>query len=395
MTDVAWTFSAAGEITERWEWLTDLLPAPTGPVQARRLRTSPRIFQGFDALEAAARRRQLENALIANGSGTWAVPLVQDAATLTAPASTGSTLLALDAVDRRFRVGGRVLLMVDDPRVFDLAEVVAVEDDELELADPPTVAWPAGTRVVPAESGRLNGLPSLARFTADAVPLRVEFRLTEPLVETEDAGDATYRSLPVLELHPDWSVEPVAQPDRLLQTVDAGTGPVSVFDLPEIPLGALRFEVVMQGRAALAAFRRLLAALAGRWALLWVPTLAQDLRVTGALVAASTTLDVEWSGLGDTDLAPNRRDLRIALGDGTVLYRRITAVAALGDDEERLTLDSTLGVTAAATDVVSVSFLVLSRQDADVNLLRHWSGADGDEVGLSELAFRGELDSGL
>jgi hypothetical protein len=391
MTDVAWTFSAAGEITERWEWLTDLMRAATGPEQGRRLRISPRIFHAFDALEVGAGRRQMENALAVHGSDTWAVPLVQDGGTLTAAASTVSTTIELDTADRRFRVGGRVLLMADDPRTYDLGTVASIDVDALELEDPPAIAWPAGTRVVPVESAVINGMPSLARFTADAVPLRIEFRLVEPLDVVEDAGDATYRGLPVLEIRPDWSVEPTSTPEREQQLVDGGSGPVSIIDLPGIPLGALRVEVVLLTRAELAAFRSLLTALAGRWGSIWVPTYAQDLRVTGALVAASSTLDVEWSGLGASDLVPNRRDVRIALANGTVLYRRITDVDALGDDQERLTLDSALGVNAAAADVVSVSFLVLSRQDTDVNVLRHWS----DGVVISELTFRGVLASGV
>jgi hypothetical protein len=391
VTDVVWSYSADGEVVERWEWLTDLMRAATGPEQARRLRTSPRIFQAFDALESGASRRQLENALIAHGSDTWAVPLVQDAAVLTAAASSLSTTLALDTTDRRLRVGGRVLLVADDPRTYDLGTVASVDVDAIELEAPPALAWPAGTTVVPVESGMLHVTPSLARFTGDAVPLRLEFRLTEPLDVAEDAGDATYRGLPVLEWDPDWSVEPTAQPERQQLTVDAGTGPVSVFDLPEIPLGLHRIEVVLQSRAELVAFRKLLYALAGRWGSIWVPTLAQDLRVTGALVAASSTLDVEWSGLGATDLVPNRRDIRIELASGAVLYRRITDVDALGDDQERLTLDSALGVNAAAAEVASVSYLVLRRQDSDVNLLRYWS----DGVVVSELTFRGVLASGV
>jgi hypothetical protein len=391
VTDVAWTFSAAGEITERWEWSTDLMQAKTGPEQGRRLRISPRIFQAFDALEAGAARRHLENVLIANGAGTWGVPLVQDVTVLTEAASTGSMALACDTTDRRFHVGGRALLVADNPRTFDVGTVAAIAVDELTLEDEPSVAWPAGTRVVPLESGRLTGMPPLWRFSANAVPLRVEFRLADPLDVPEDVGDAAYRGLPVFEIPPDWSQEPNAQPERQLEEVDAGTGPVSVFDMVEIPLGLQRFEICLTTRPALTAFRSLLYALAGRWGSIWVPTFAQDLRVTGALLAASSTLDVEWSGLGDYDLAPNRRDIRIELASGAVLYRRITDVDALGDDQERLTLDSALGVNAAAAEVASVSFLVLSRQDSDVNLLRYWS----DGVVVSELTFRGVLASGV
>lgn len=389
--DATWTFSADGEIRERWDWLSDGLAAATGPEQGRRLRTDPRVVQAFDALESGWARRWLENLIAAFGSGSWGVPIVQDATWLDDAAGPGSAVLACDTTLRRFAVGARVLIVGDDPRTFDIGTIEALDDDEITLADPPANAWPAGTPVVPLHSGRLEPAPPLSRFTADDLPVPLQFRITEPLPLEEDAGDATYRGYPVFEFGPDWSDEPTAQPDRKQLRVDVGVGPVSVIDLPEIPLGSQRVSAVLQGRAEIVAFRALLGALAGRWSPLWVPTFAQDLRVTGDLVAASALLDVEWCGLQDLELAPNRRDIRIEMGDGTVLYRRITAVAALGDDQERLTLDSALGVTAAATAVRSVSYLVFSRQDADVNLIRYWSC----ELAVSELVFRGVLDSGV
>lgn len=386
--DATWTFSAAGEVTERWEWLTDSLTATTGPEQGRRLRTDPRVVEAFDALESGASRRWCENLIVAFGSGTWGVPIVQDATWLASDAGPGSAVLACDTTLRRFAVGQRVLILGDDPRTFDIGTIEALDVDEITLADPPANDWPAGSRVVPLVSGRLEPVPSLARFTGDDVPIALSFRITEPLPLEEDAGDVTYRGVPVLTLGPDWSAEPMAQPERRALRVDVGIGPVSVIDLPEIPLGLLRINAVLEGRAEIVDFRALLGALAGRWGAIWVPTFAQDLRVTGALVSGSAQLDVEWSGLADLELKPNRRDIQITLQDGTVVRRRITAVAEIDEDTERLTLDSNLGVSAAANTVTSVSFLVLSRQDADVNLIRYWTS----ECATSELVFRGILD---
>ncbi len=391
MTDpVVWTWPAAGDIAERLEWLTDAMPAATGPRQHRRLRIAPRIYPVFDTLVSGADRRWLENAVAANGSGDWLVPLVQDGSYLVTPWPAGSLSLVMDADTtlRRFTDGGKVLLINDDARTYDVCEVVALTESTIEVAALPDHDWAAGTRVVPLVTGKLATVPDFSRFTGDDVPLQMTFRLTEPLDWTPDAGPATYRDYPVLELLPDWSSEPAYSPDRATMTVDEGTGPVSVIDLPGVPLGLTTLQFSLQGRAELGAFLALLYALAGRWSPLWLPSHAQDLLVTGALVSASTQLDVEWSGLSEFDLAPNRRDIRIELRNGIILYRRIASVSAISLSTERLVLDSALGVTATAADVSLVSFLAFACQDTDVNLLRYWS----DELVVSDLRLRGVLD---
>ena len=57
---VAWTFAAGGDYTEELAWLTDLLQAPTGGTQHRRLRQSPRTTLTFSALESGANRRWMD-----------------------------------------------------------------------------------------------------------------------------------------------------------------------------------------------------------------------------------------------------------------------------------------------------------------------------------------------
>jgi hypothetical protein len=63
--------------------------------------------------------------------------------------------------------------------------------------------------------------------------------------------------------------------------------------------------------------------------------------------------------------------------------------AAVVAGGERLVLDAAFGVDADVEDVLQVSFLMLARQDTDVNLLRYWR----DDVVETELQFRGVLDN--
>jgi hypothetical protein len=237
--------------------------------------------------------------------------------------------------------------------------------------------------VIPLAPARLLGLPPLSRFTGDAVPASVQFRVITPPAVTEDAGEATYRSLPVFEFRPDWDADPVHQPDRLLGTWDAGAGPVSEYDLAGIALARQAYTVTILGRVQIAAFRRMLYAFGGRWGVFWLPSWAQDFRPVAGITPTGTTLDVAWTGISTRDLQTNRRDIRIELADGSILYRRITNAAPYGNGE-RLTVDAAFGVTASTAQIRSVSFLALARQDADVNLLRFFTF----EVMYTDMAFR-------
>lgn len=385
-----WTFSAAGQITERLDWLTDPMQAVTGPEQRRRLRIAPRTFLGFETLESRASRRHMETLLIANGAGEWLAPLWQDAADLESAwvAGSPSPVLAVDTTLRRFRVGGSVLLIRENSRVFDVGVVASVEDGELELEDGPALSWPAGTAVVPLVLAKIDAMPALSRFTSDDVPALVSFRVTEPLDWGEDAGDADYRGVPVLEWIPDGAQDPGFTPERRLGRVDAESGRVTEYDQPGIPLSLQVATFTLVGREEIGAFRSLLYALAGRWGAIWVPTWSQDLQAAAAVTSASTLLDIDWCGFSQWPLSPNRRDLRIELVDGTVLYRRITAVAEISPSVERLVLDAAWGLDADVAEIRLISFLMLARQDTDVNLFRYWS----HEVVETELRLRGFRD---
>jgi hypothetical protein len=260
----------------------------------------------------------------------------------------------------------------------------------IELEDSPTKSWPIGTLVCPLVAARFEQMPSLSRFTSDDAPVKINLHSDEPVDWPEDTGETMYRGIPVLDRRPSGSADPTFAPDRQLERVDAGVGPVALFDTVGVALSQWAAPYVLIGREEIASFRSLLYALAGRWGVIWVPSWSDDFRLVANLAAASVNLDVAWTGLSDWPLRANRRDLRIELRDGTVIYRRI-ASAAPHAGGERLVMDSAFGVNATVEDVLQVSFVMLARQDSDVNLLRYWR----DDVVETELQFRGVFDDGI
>lgn len=390
---VAWTFACGGSYTEELAWLTDVLQAPTGGTQHRRLRQSPRTTVSFQALESGAYRRWMDLLLRANSAGRWWVPIAVDARQLAVGAFADDTVLDVDIDGARFTTGGHVLLIGSSPRTFEVREIASIGTATLTLATGLAQAWGPGTQVIPLRTGRLAAMPQVGRFTSDDSALvTLQFRLEEPLDVAPAWPGSTYRGYPVFDtLAPVWMSDPTWTPERLIDLQDDDISVPVVTDTAGIALGKTTMHYAPTGQDQVAAFRSALFAMAGRWAPVWVPSWAHDLRVVAPAAAGQAFLDVQGPLLSTQPLAANHRDIRIALANGTVLYRRITAVTAQGSAVDRLTLDTALPAAFAVSAVQMVCFLSLSVQDADTNALRYF---DADTTLECELTWR-ELAHGL
>jgi len=384
---VPWTFAIGGDVSEQLEWLTDVLPAATGPVQTRRLREEAWVQLKFDGQESVASRRWLENQIWHHGAGSWLVPLPMDAQALTSSLVAGSTTVPADTMGPRFVAPGRALLHSQDPSQGEVVTLSDVQPGELTLAAPTIQTWPAGTRLTPLRLADLVSVPALARFTSDATGIyTAQFRLSESLGGGEGWAPPTYRGAPVLEWRPVWTSDPQWAPEREVVTANHDVAPPLGFDLVGMPLHRLVLSLAASGRTEMQTLRGLLLAMAGRWSPAWVPTWAHDLRLAANVVNGAITLDVQGPLLSRQALGANRRDVRIALHDGTVLYRRVTQAQLQNPTTDRLTLDSTITTGFTVGQVAMISFLSLCRQDSDINLLRYFNA----ETMLCELTFRGE-----
>lgn len=386
---IAWTFAPGGEYTEEFQWLTDVLTAPTGGTQHRRLRISPRAVVGFSALESGASRVWMDRQLRNYSAAPWWVPVSIDTRYLASTVSAGATVLSTPVAGARFVAGGKVLVMGDDPRKFEVGAISAVGSNSITLSPGLAGGWPAGTQLIPLRAGYLLEAPQVGRFTSrDSALVALRFRLTDPLDTTAAMPGATYRGYPVFDAFvPVWLSDPVWTPERRVALVDDDIGTPLALDLAGVALGKTTMQYAPDSAADVASFRAALFALAGRWSPAWVPSWAQDLRLVAGVGAGQGYIDVEGPVLSDQPLAANRRDIRIELFGGTVHYRRITAASALSGTVDRLTLDSTLPAAFQLSDIKLVSFITLSVLDADTVSLSYFDTS----TAVCELIWR-ELD---
>jgi hypothetical protein len=363
-------FAVGGEASESLEWLTDVTQAEaTGGEQRRRLRTAPRVVLAFDGLQSGQLRRWLENALHSHGTGPWDFPLLGDTLVLGDGVEAGATSLPGDASLLRFASGGRALICAGNPREAEVVSIDAVGASGITLSAGTERAWGVGALVRPLYAGRFDGMPQLARFTGDSVSYSAEARLDDVMSVGFSHGMPIYRGYPVLEAFVDWTSDPEWTPARLTTTADEDTGPVYVADVPGVAMPELTVQMSATSRAEIAAFLGLLWTMCGRWQPVWVPSKALDLVLVEDVSAGDVVLAVEWSGLADAGLAEHRKDIRIELHDGAVFYRRVTAVAEAGAEQEVVALDSEIEVAFGVQDVAAISFMALMRQDADTNRL--------------------------
>lgn len=387
---VPWFYKPAGEVLERLEWLTDVLPSFDGGEQRRALRQAPRRSFEFELVLTDADRRFAENRLQQLQSRLVGVPVWPDAQPLPAAITAGATTITINTETRDFEVGGLVGIATG-PRAFEVIEIDSVAAGSLGLAAPLAASWPAGsTEIFPVRLCRLSDEVSLRRFTGATSYGVFRFDVDGPS-DWPEASETTYRGLPVLGQAPNWTEDIESTFRRLREIVDGGTGPVFVDDRTDGPIIAQSHRWLLDGRTEIDTFRRWLYARRGRLAAFWLPTFALDLAPVATINSAATTIDVQAC-----DYVPalaqgiNRRDIRIEVAGGTVYHRRITGAVVISSSVERLTINAALGATVDPGSVVAVSYMAAVRLAADAVEIA-WRRSDLAESSVSTQGNRNDV----
>jgi len=360
-----WPFQPNGAVTERLEWLTDVMLSASGVEQRTRLRTYPRRFFEFDVLLDERAARTAENLLHGNLTGEWLLPVWMDAERLAAPLAAGSTSVPVGASVRDYAAGNSLLLLGDTMAGNEGVVIATVGGGTVTLTTPTVATWPAGSTVVPLRAARLAGNPSFARFTGASLYGRLRWQCVDSTDWTAAIEDS-YRSLPVMTHRSNWDADPTREYARTQSVVDSGTATPAWATISDAPVAAQSHRWLCDGRTEIDAMRQWLFARRGRQSCVWLPSWARDLHLQATVGAAATTLDVEHCNYSASIAqAVGRRDIRVLLTDGTTYYRRITASTVIDADTERLTISSALGASVTPADVAAISFMHLARLDTD------------------------------
>lgn len=369
----ALTFPASFDapITERLEWLTDVITTRNRKEQRIRMRQYPRrSFEFRIACASELQRATVENWLTAHQSEFVDVPIWPDVQFTAAAMTAGATSIAIPTTGIDFDPFGTALV------VFGYSsEVVAIDTinpTELTIMDPLVNNWPAGTAIVPLREARIDdALPvtnpwlPVAQFVVRA-SLALEWAVT-PATESAD-----YAGYPVLGTADNSDAGVTQNWRRSLEVIDSKTGRRQWYDLSGLESVSRSRRVVTTTRAATAEFRAWLAARAGQCNPIWLPSLTRDIELSTQASSGATSWTVKNAGLADA-FQVGRRDVLVELANGTRYYRRITAVTAVDAATETVTIAS--GVPAILPTTTRISFMRLARLDADaVEIAYPWPG---------------------
>ncbi|HEY4145164.1 hypothetical protein [Pinirhizobacter sp.] len=375
---VPWTVPPdwSNPVRETLTWLTDYMSARNGARQKRQLRLAPRRSFQFQVLAIDAEHRLIDALRFDQGARVWALPIWPDGQFQASDVAPGSNEIECATAGRDFAVGGSALLWTAINE-WEVVSVATVEDGGLTLNTPTLGTWGAGSRLYPLRNARVPASIAANYRTDAATSMQVTMQVDEPCDWTGVAPTAVYRGFPVLELRHDETEDPTTKFDRSIQQVDGDTGVIAYLDLPNRSFRQQSHSWKLHGLAEHGAFRDLVYWLRGRMGTLWVPSFAADLLLTNDASAADNVIHVEWAGYTVFGRQQsNRRDVRIELLTGTVLYRRITASAEAGATET-LTLDTALGVALPRRLVRAISFLTLAEQATDTVTIDHITGIEG------------------
>lgn len=367
----AWTFAPNWDhgITERLEWLTLLERGTNGDETSTPLRETPRRSWEFMPLVFGAERQRMEAMLYDASARSWAVPVWPDIAPLVADLAAGATSIPVVTAGTDYHAGGLAIIRAD-AATFETVEIDSISDSAITLVRGTLGEWPAGTAIYPARTARLEDYPTLNRYTTRLVDATVRFIGEGASDHAAQAPAATYRGMPVLEDRPEWSENPTTQYNRDVELIDSDTGVVLIDDISGLPWPIQSHRWQVYGSAARDALRGLLYYFAGQVNRVWLPTWQDDL--TPVADAATTVIDVAHCGYtAYLHGQAGRRDIRMQLVDGTVLYRRITASTELSNAVERLQVDSAWPATIAQADIQSISYMGLCRLDTDAVEIVH------------------------
>lgn len=394
LTLPVWTIRPnwAGGITERLDWLSNVLASLSGSEQRQAVRLSPR--RSFEmTINPLGRDRSYADLFLHRlVAEEMLIPLWHDRAKLTAPIVSGESFAAFDNTYREHEVD-QCALLYKDAFTWEVIYISASADSGLTSADPITGDWPAGTVVHPMRAARLSEDSNFSALTGRVGEAQLLFTMSRENDFAEDyAFDFSYGGVPVILQPPNRSESLDQAFQRILSELDNQTGRRRILDSAGRSFTTQIHNWMCNGRAQQHDIRKLLYYLRGRARAVWMPTFNEDVTVARVAALGASIVDIEKIGYAYTGGAVDGRK-HVLLTDGSDYQGiEITGLgAALATDEERLLTGDTLDF--ALTPGQAFSFMDTARLDQDTVEITHHTDSDGVcEVSAAFRSFRNERD---
>ncbi|RKS87140.1 hypothetical protein DES39_0355 [Orbus hercynius] len=378
-------------IVEQLEWSTDVMTSETGVEQRSALYAAPRRYLTANFYVDSCNRQLLHNMSSWFGHN-WAVPIWPYVQFTQQAIAIGTQKIYCDTVNVDFQVGGLAFLWMN-PITYEIAEIMAINHDNIQVKRPILNDWPIGTRIYPAISARFSNSPRFNRKTDDFQDVSIEFRAAAVSEYRAQAPDAIYKGYPVFDLLPDESEDLTGEYLQLLSVLDNKMALPRVTDIAKNRFYLQGYRWLGLGREERSHLKSLLYYLNGQQRPIWLPTHAQDLTVVKMITASEPVLTIQNCGYSrfaskDSD----KKYLYIKLTDGSIFYRQIISSCSHGELES-LSLDIPLNRQIKPEQILRISYMRLCRLNSDSVDIKHLTDSQG--LASCELIFRRVLDNEL
>jgi hypothetical protein len=365
------------DITEKYEWLTQINETEDGIEDRYRLRINPRRSMEYRLLMNETEKRWLERYLWAWKGRVFSVPLWMDCTITTTPTALGAFVIDVDTTANKSFVAGEVAMFVNDYDDTEAVEILNVNATSLDLARATLAAWGSGSRIYPAQSARMSESVSITQPTADIDHGTIRFELVDNKAIPAVEAPLAYEDGFVLERAPNRAQDLDLTWQSKLGIVDFGIVQPLVDERATFPDQITSFTFAEDTRADIWFWKEWLHARAGKWAKFYFSSWSRDFTVVTQIDFNDTAIEVEDTQYRDFyNFDAAKRDIAIYTTDGLVYYRRIASAqekAPVGSGVEILGINTQLGITYTAAEIKMVSFLHPSRIDSD-GVEFEWSG---------------------
>lgn len=357
------------EVTERYEYLTQINESDDGYEDRYRLRVNPRRSIEYRMLIQQREKRWLERYMWSWKGRAFSVPIWTDCSVTTAEVGPGlSNIPVVTTEYTSFRVGG-VAILLDGFASSEAVEILNVNPTSIDTVRPTLALWPEGTKIYPALTGRMKEDAGITMPTADVDFGRIRFEYVDneaiPAVEAPTA----YQDGFVLERAPNRAQDLDVTWQSKYGLVDFGIAQPLVDERAAFPDQVTSFTFAAASREEIWFWKQWLEARGGKWSKFYMSSWSVDFEVVTNIDFNDNALEVVDNQYRDFyDGAVAKRDIVIYTTDGQVYYRRITSAAEKapeGSGVEILFIDGQLGTDYTIDEVKMVSFLHPVRLDGD------------------------------
>ena len=356
-------------VVDKYEWLTQIIEAENGIERRHRLRTNPRRSIEYQMLMNETEKRWLERYFWTWKGRAFAVPIWSDCKKTTTLTAIGSLNIDLDTTDFTSFKDGGIAIFVNNYDDSEAVEIVSVNPTSLTLIRGTAKTWLAGSRIYPAQTGRMVDTISMSQPTADVTMGQIRFELVDNVALEAIDSPVPYEDDFILDRKPNRVSDLDVSWQSKYGLVDFSIAQPFVDDRAGFPDQVFRLNFAEGGRENIWFWMNWIHARAGKWSKFWMPSQGRDFQVVTKVDFNDNILEVVDTQYRDFyAFHVGKVDIAIFTRDGNVYYRAITSAqekAPVGSGVELLGIDLQLGTDYEVDEIKQVSFLHPVRLDSD------------------------------